>query len=613
MFLTFSPAGRGLLIPSAVALACVLAACGGGRSEPAAANAPVGMTAKATAAGAVVAGAGLIPAGRYAIVNALSGKCVDVAGAGKVDGGNIQQANCNSNLAQVFELSLPASGVYKLSNVGSGKVMDVASASTSDGANVQQWTDNGTNAQRFTVTRAQGNRFVLNNVGSGKCVDVANASTNDGANIQQANCNGTGAQQFLFYPVTDSGRGLLPVGQYSLSSNDSKLCVDIDGASTANGALAVQAACVGSSDSQRFDVLPDATGAYRLRNAASGLMLDIKDVSTADGALLQQWADGGSDNQRFDVKATKSGYQITARHSQRCLDVKDWSKVAGGQIQQWACGGDQANQRWALTPSGDSGSTPTPPDNNGWHLVWQDEFNGNSLDTSKWSFEVNGGGGGNNELQYYTDRPQNAYVANGVLTLQALAERFCGPDGCRDYTSARLRTAGKGDWLYGRMEIRAKLPRGQGMWPAIWMLPSDWSYGGWAASGEIDIMESVNTGASGGDTIYGTLHYGGAWPNNDHKGGSTVPSSSVSDDFHLYAVEWEAQQIRFYVDGVLYHTASDWWSAGGAFPAPFNKRFHMLLNLAVGGNWPGSPNGATTFPQKMEIDYVRVYQKVSGA
>ena len=548
-----------------------------------------------------------LPPGRYVIVNALSGKCVDVAGASRVDGGNIQQATCNSNLAQVFELSQPTADVYLLKNVGSGKAVDVSGASAADAANIQQWSDNGSNAQRFAATRTQGNRYTLSNIGSGKCVDVASASLNDGANIQQYSCNGSGAQQFLFYPVGSGTRGLLPVGQYGISSIHSKLCMDIAGASSTDGARAVQAACAAQA-SQRFDVLPEADGSYRFVNANSGKALDIEGISTANGALLTQWSATTGDNQRFMVNATNNGYQIVAKHSKRCVDLKDWSTSAGGSFQQWDCA-DQANQRWALTPIDSSGNDAPPPPPGGWKLVWQDEFSGSSVDTQKWNFEVNGGGGGNNELQYYTDRPQNASVANGLLTIRALAERYCAADGCRDYTSARLTTRTKGDWLYGRMEVRARLPGGQGLWPAIWMLPTDWSYGGWAASGEIDILEAVNPGATGGNTIYGTLHYGGAWPNNTSKGGNTVPASSIIDNFHVYAVEWEPAQIRFYVDGRLYHTATDWWSSGGAFPAPFNKRFHMLLNVAVGGNWPGPPNGSTRFPQAMDVDYVRVYQK----
>lgn len=253
--------------------------------------------------------------------------------------------------------------------------------------------------------------------------------------------------------------------------------------------------------------------------------------------------------------------------------------------------------------------TPSEPPTGDWRLVWQDEFDGGQIDASKWSFEVNGNGGGNNELQYYTDRRENAHLENGKLVITARKETFTGTDGTRQYTSARLRTINKGDWLYGKFEIRAKLPRGQGMWPAIWMLPTDWVYGGWAASGEIDIMEAVNLGAGGGNRIYGTLHYGGPWPQNVHSGNNVTPSADVSQTFHTYTVEWEEGEIRWYIDGEHYATQTEWWSSAAAYPAPFDRRFHMILNVAVGGNWPGSPNGSTQFPQTMEVDYVRVYER----
>jgi beta-glucanase (GH16 family) len=242
----------------------------------------------------------------------------------------------------------------------------------------------------------------------------------------------------------------------------------------------------------------------------------------------------------------------------------------------------------------------------GWTLVWSDEFDGPDIDASKWSHEVNAWGGGNNELQYYTDRPANSFIENGHLVIQALKENYTGPEGKRNYTSARLRTLNKGDWTYGRFEARMKLPYGQGLWPAFWMLPTDWVYGGWAASGEIDIMEIVGHQPN---VLHGTIHYGGEWPNNVYSGASyTLPAGDFSDDFHVFAIEWEHGEIRWYVDGIHYSTKNSWRTDSGApFPAPFDERFHILLNVAVGGNWPGNPDGTTIFPQRMEVDYVRVY------
>jgi beta-glucanase (GH16 family) len=258
-------------------------------------------------------------------------------------------------------------------------------------------------------------------------------------------------------------------------------------------------------------------------------------------------------------------------------------------------------------PIADAGGSTGPA---GYTLVWSDEFNGTSVDTSKWNFEVNSSGGGNNELQYYTSRSQNVRVENGHLVIEARQENYTGADGItRNYTSGRINSANKGDWTYGRMEASIKLPYGQGLWPAFWMLPTDNAYGTWAASGEIDMMEAVNLKAAGGNNIYGSIQYGGAWPNNAHTTVAMAPSTSVADNYHVYAVEWEPTQMRWYVDNVLYSTQTSWWSSGGAFPAPFDKRFHLLFNVAVGGSWPGNPDGTTVFPQQMLVDYVRVYRK----
>ena len=258
---------------------------------------------------------------------------------------------------------------------------------------------------------------------------------------------------------------------------------------------------------------------------------------------------------------------------------------------------------------GDNPTAPTDPTDTipGWNLVWSDEFNEPNIDLTRWEHEVNGEGGGNNELQYYTDRELNSLIDDGKLVIRALKETYTGPDGTREYTSARLRTKNKGDWKYGRFEMRVKLPIGQGLWPAIWMLPTDWVYGGWAASGEIDIMELV-----GHDPVrvYGTLHYGGEWPNNVQSGDSySLSTGSFTSTFHTFALEWEENEFRWYVDGMLYQTQNSWFSEGEPYPAPFNQRFHILLNVAVGGNWPGNPDQTTTFPQTMIVDYVRVYEK----
>lgn len=262
----------------------------------------------------------------------------------------------------------------------------------------------------------------------------------------------------------------------------------------------------------------------------------------------------------------------------------------------------------ALAACGGEPDTPPAPElDPAWTLVWADEFEGTALDDSRWSVQQGDGcaidlcGWGNNELQWY--QADNVEVGGGLLTIHARIEAAGG----RDYTSARIRSLGKGDFRYGRIEARARLPRGQGMWPAIWMLPSDEVYGGWAASGEIDIVELVGHQPA---RVHGTLHYGGPAPANQNSGDHfDLPSGTFADDFHVFAVEWEEGEIRWYVDGELYQTQTSWNSTAAAFPAPFDQRFHLLLNVAVGGDWPGNPDITTPLPQTMQVDYVRVYQR----
>ena len=223
-----------------------------------------------------------------------------------------------------------------------------------------------------------------------------------------------------------------------------------------------------------------------------------------------------------------------------------------------------------------------------WRLVWQDEFEGDALDYSKWECEVNAFGGGNHEMQLYTDRHENVRVVDGKLILEARRDNPNVQGTLREYSSGRVRTKHRGDWLYGRFEVRAKLPRGQGLWPAIWMLPTTEKYGPWAASGEIDIMEYRGQTPN---EVLGTLHYGKPWPDNTHTGEAyQLESGNFADEFHTFACEWEPGVIRWYVDDKLTQTQNKWNSAGGAFPAPFDQRFHLLLNVAVGGGFVGAPD-----------------------
>lgn len=236
-----------------------------------------------------------------------------------------------------------------------------------------------------------------------------------------------------------------------------------------------------------------------------------------------------------------------------------------------------------------------------WMLVWSDEFNGTTLDESSWTRETGGGGWGNNELQYYTERTVNSYLENGVLVIKAMQENYGG----RNYTSARLKTQGKRFFKYGKIEARMRLPYGQGIWPAFWTLGESISSIGWPACGEIDIMEML-----GHENFksYGTTH----WDNNGqhtYQGGSySLSSGTFSDSYHLFSIIWNEQSIRWYVDNNLFYTIS----ITSPSMSELRENHFIILNVAVGGNWPGYPDPTTVFPQYMYIDYVRVYKDTSA-
>ncbi|GGF27856.1 hypothetical protein GCM10010954_28720 [Halobacillus andaensis] len=273
---------------------------------------------------------------------------------------------------------------------------------------------------------------------------------------------------------------------------------------------------------------------------------------------------------------------------------------------------------------GDVDETPDPTDpsdpvdgDRDWELVWNDEFDGNELDTTKWKYDIgNGfysgdewvGGWGNEESQYYSE--DNVKVEDGKLIIEAREEAASDEHGSYDYTSGKILTDELFSQAYGKFEANIKLPEGQGFWPAFWMMPQDDVYGTWAASGEIDIME--NRGADTG-SIGGAIHYGGEWPNNSYSANDYhFPEGQSTTDFNVYGVEWEPGEIRYYVNGELYQTLNEWNTPNGEYPAPFDQEFYMILNLAVGGWYGGEPDETTSFPSQMEVDYVRVYEDMAA-
>ena len=247
--------------------------------------------------------------------------------------------------------------------------------------------------------------------------------------------------------------------------------------------------------------------------------------------------------------------------------------------------------------------------NRNWVLIWDDEFNGpngSSPDATKWVLESGGGGWGNEELEYYTPRPKNLRLENGNLVIEAAKEEFKGPDGVRRrYTSGRLTTQGKFSQVYGLFEARIQIPSGQGVWPAFWMLGDNFPIAGWPACGEIDIAENMDVEKS---KIRGSLHGPGYSATESVTSRYTLSQGRFSDGFHIFAIEWEPQVIRYYADNELYATRTPADLPKGARWV-YDHPFFIVLNLAVGGNLPASPDIATDFPQRMLVDYVRVYAR----
>lgn len=263
------------------------------------------------------------------------------------------------------------------------------------------------------------------------------------------------------------------------------------------------------------------------------------------------------------------------------------------------------------------------PEHADWKLVWEDDFSKDNgqIDPKKWVHVTGGGGFGNHEAENYTDDPKNSHIENGALVITALRE----DKGKEHYTSAKLWTKGLYSFEYGRIEASIKAPSAQaGNWPAFWLMPDEPSpYGGWPGCGEIDILEMVNDAK----TCYGTIHYGKTW--RDKIGCQAVaPNGDFSTDFHVYGIEWEKDQFRFYIDHKPYGKVDGkdadgkptWWTAGHDYPAPFDQKFYIILNFALGGDWPNNvvnprrslPDASGTFPQSMSVKWVRVYQPAAN-
>ncbi|TQK10449.1 carbohydrate binding domain-containing protein [Herbaspirillum sp. SJZ107] len=306
------------------------------------------------------------------------------------------------------------------------------------------------------------------------------------------------------------------------------------------------------------------------------------------------------------------------------LRYKNLFATAGVALMLSACGGS-GDTSPAPTPTPAPTPAPPPPTTT---VVWSDEFNGTSLDATKWAYQLGNGanvgnpGWGNNELEYYTDRTENVRVEGGNLIITARKEPIVGTAAggnqgqTFNWTSGRIRSAGKFSRTYGKIEFRARLPVGKGFWPAVWMLPEDNvgnPYASWAANGEIDIMEGFGSKPT---KIAQTLHYGGMWPKNIYTSNEvTIADNSNVSEWHTYTLEWRSNEIKWSIDGVVTSTQTKWWSSNvnppdsdddlNPWPAPFNKPFYVLINLAVGGNFDGNPTATTPDKGEMVVDYIR--------
>ena len=259
-----------------------------------------------------------------------------------------------------------------------------------------------------------------------------------------------------------------------------------------------------------------------------------------------------------------------------------------------------------ITLKNDDGAPPidntgytSPSSYSGYSLIWEEEFDGSSLDLSVWNYETGASGWGNNESQYYRSGNKNAELDQGFLRITAKEETHLGAP----YTSARLTTQGKESFQYGRIDIRAKVPYGQGVWPALWMLGDNFSSAGWPTCGEIDIMELIGGEGYNDRTVYGTAHWSNNGSHAEYGGNRSLPlGEKFNDEFHVFSIVWNSSSIKWYLDNSLYHTMNT------ASLTAFQNKFFFILNIAVEGNWPGPVGPSTQFPQYMLVDYIRVFQ-----
>lgn len=324
---------------------------------------------------------------------------------------------------------------------------------------------------------------------------------------------------------------------------------------------------------------------------APGTAVDITDFQPISGTLTIP-----ANQQLGSIKVQVTGDSV--RKENQLFYVK-LSNPKNGMIKNPEATGTIININNTYLPVDNAGYS-TPSTYPGYTLAWNDEFDGNAVNNTWWTFEQGAGGWGNNELQYYTNTTENAFVSNGKLIIEARQQAFGGSN----YTSARMITKNKKVFKYGRIDMRAKMPKGKGIWPALWMLGNNIDAVNWPACGEIDILEYLGHETN---KIYGTMHWGANTSSHAMKGSNyTLPGSSFDLQFHVYSIIWKQDSIKVLVDDIEFFSFAK--SDVGAAAYPFNDNFFFIFNVAVGGNWPGAPDATTVFPQRLIVDYVRVFQ-----
>jgi beta-glucanase (GH16 family) len=522
--------------------------------------------------------------------------CLDVSGGSQTNGTLVQISRCSGDAAQKWTYTNNTLRVFD------NKCLSVVGGQDSDGTKLQIWDCVANDpAESFTFTN---NQFQWTN--KTRCIDIPYGQATDGMQMQIVTCGASNAAQKWNMQTTASTTTTSTASTYSgpiTPQLNTQLCLDVSGGSQTNGTLVQIASCSGNP-AQKWTYTNNSLRVF------SNKCLSVVGGQDADGTKLQIW-DCVANDPAESFTFTNNEFQWT--NKTRCIDIPYGQATDGTQMQIVTCGANNSAQKWNMATTASTTTTTTTTTTSAagkyTNLVWSDDFHAmTAIDTSKWNVEVTCAPN-NNELECYTASQSNV-VGDGAGNLLIKVAKVSGLANGRSYTSGRINTQNKGDWTYGRFEMRAKMPKGQGFWPAFWMMPTTSAYGAWPTSGELDITEVLGSTIT---TSYGTAHYGLPSPYTQSQG--VYNGADLSSAFHIYALERDAHQVRWYLDGVLFYTLNDtdksFWPAGytpsDGTPWPFTQKFYIIINLAMGGDWPGAPDPSITSGE-MVIDYVRVYQ-----